>query len=91
MLFDYLLKQNNISGKSTGMKDEHTPNVAAAIAAGTARAGLGILSAARAFGSPLSPLGGRFDPMTNLYRSPRETLLAITDPAFIGQVEARGR
>lgn len=70
-------------------------NVAAAIAAGTARAGLGILSAARAFGLDFVPVGEeRFDLLMteSFYRSPAgETLLAtITDPAFIGQVEALG-
>jgi len=98
LLFDYLLKQNNISPREIDgyEREEHTHlNVAAAIAAGTARAGLGILSAARAFGLDFVPVGEeRFDLLMteSFYRSPAgETLLAtITDPAFIGQVEALG-
>ncbi|HOL17640.1 MAG TPA: substrate-binding domain-containing protein, partial [Bacillota bacterium] len=77
-------------------REEHTHlNVAAAVAAGTARAGLGILSAARAFGLDFVPVAEeRYDLLMSkdFYHSPAgQTLLEIiTDRSFQEQVEALG-
>ena len=69
-------------------RQEHTHlGVAASVAAGSARAGLGILPAARAFGLDFVPLcEERYDLLmsASFYRSAAgETILKlITDPAF---------
>lgn len=98
LLFDYLLKQDGLSPESISgyTLEEHTHlNVAAAIAAETARAGLGILPAARAFGLDFIPVAEeRYDLLMEeeFYRSPEgQALLAtLTDPVFKKEVEALG-
>jgi len=59
ILIDYLLKQENIDSTSIGgyNREEYTHSaVAASIAAGSADAGLGIYSAAKAFGLDFIPI-----------------------------------
>jgi putative molybdopterin biosynthesis protein len=98
LLFDYLLREANINPAQIHGYDreEHTHlNVAAAVAAGTARVGLGILPAAKAFGLEFVPLvEERYDLLLSdsFYNSPEAGLLTavITDPAFHRQVEAMG-
>lgn len=98
ILFDYLLDQagltpDNIYGYE---REEHTHlNIAAAIAAGAARAGLGILPAARAFSLDFVPLAEeRYDLLMSdsFYNSPEAALLLdiIKDPGFQEQVEKLG-
>ncbi len=98
LLFDYLLQQ---AGLNPGMingyhREEHTHlSVAAAVAAATARAGLGILPAARAFGLGFVPVSEeRYDLLMTdrFYRSSQgKTVLSIiTDPSFKKRVEALG-
>ena len=70
-------------------------NVAAAVAAGTARVGLGILPAASAFGLEFIPLTEeRYDLLfsDDFYHSPEAKALLelITDPKFQKQVENLG-
>ena len=98
LLFDYLLQEAGISpNQICGYeREEHTHlNVAAAVAAGTARVGLGILPAAKAFGLDFIPLvEERYDLLLNdsFYNSPQADLLMaiISDQAFQRQVEAMG-
>jgi len=98
LLFDHLLQEAGI--KPEGIygynREEHTHlNVAAAVAAGSARVGLGILPAAKAFDLDFVPLvEERYDLLMSdsFYNSPEaKTLLElIVDPAFKQQVEALG-
>jgi len=98
LLFDYLLEEAGISSHQIYgyNREEHTHlNIAAAIAAGTARVGLGILPAARAFGLDFIPLiEERYDLLMHdsFYKSREATLLfkIINDPEFHRQVEAMG-
>ncbi len=98
LLFDHLLKEAGLSPQDIYgyEREEHTHlNVAAAVASGTARAGLGILSAAEAFGLDFIPVGEeRYDLLMteDFYRSPAGQALVsiITDPGFKKQVEALG-
>ncbi len=98
LLLDHLLKQagyrpDDLYGYE---REEHTHlNVAAAVASGTARAGLGILPAARAFGLDFIPVAEeRYDLLMSelFYRSPAGQMLMeiITDSAFQKKVEALG-
>ncbi len=98
LLFDYLLEEsglepNQIYGYE---REEHTHlNVAAAVAAGTAAVGLGILPAARAFNLDFIPLvEERYDLLLSdsFYKSESAELLMniIKDPAFQKQVEEMG-
>ena len=98
ILFDYLLEQAGLSPADIYGYDreEHTHlGVAASVAAGSARAGLGILPAARAFGLGFVPLREeRYDLLMNgsFYRSAAgKTVLGIIgDPVFQERVEAMG-
>lgn len=98
LLFDYLLQEANLTpAQIRGYdREEHTHlNVAAAVAAGTARVGLGILPAAKAFGLDFVPLvEERYDLLLSdsFSKSPEADLLMtiITDPAFHHRVEAMG-
>jgi putative molybdopterin biosynthesis protein len=98
LLFDHLLKEAGLSPlKIKGYeREEHTHlNVAAAIAAGTASVGLGILPAARAFGLDFVPLvEERYDLLlsSSFLNTPEAALLlkVIADPKFISEVEALG-
>jgi len=98
LLFDYLLKEANLSpDRIRGYeREEHTHlNIAAAVAAGTASAGLGILSAAKAFDLDFIPLvEERYDLLMddNFTTSPEASLLLdiITKPEFKSKVEALG-
>ncbi|HSW36715.1 MAG TPA: molybdopterin biosynthesis protein [Candidatus Limnocylindrales bacterium] len=98
ILFDHLLRNANISPTLIYgyEREEHTHlNVAAAIAAGTARVGLGILPAARAFGLDFIPvIEERYDLLMSdsFYNSRAAELLlkVIANPTFQKQVEAMG-
>ncbi len=98
LLFDYLLQEAGISPNQIYgyEREEHTHlNVAAAVAAGTARVGLGILPAAKAFGLDFIPLvEERYDLLLSdsFYNSPQADLLMaiISDQTFQRQVEAMG-
>ncbi len=98
LLFDDLLKEAGLSPlKIKGYeREEHTHlNVAAAIAAGTASVGLGILPAARAFGLDFVPLvEERYDLLlsSSFLKTPEAALLLkiIADPIFKNEVEALG-
>ncbi len=98
LLFDYLLDRAGLDpAEIYGYeREEHTHlGVAASVAAGSARVGLGILPAARAFGLDFVPLcEERYDLLmsASFYRSAAgEVLLKIiTDPAFQKRVEALG-
>lgn len=98
LLFDYLLKEANLSpSRIRGYeREEHTHlNIAAAVAAGTASAGLGILPAAKAFDLDFIPLvEERYDLLMddNFTTSPEASLLLdiITKPEFKSKVEALG-
>lgn len=98
LLLDHLLKGAGLrpSDLYGYEREEHTHlNVAAAVAAGTARAGLGILSAARAFGLDFIPVAEeRYDLLMrkDFYHSPagQALLEIITDKTFQEQVEALG-
>lgn len=98
LLLDHLLKQAGYRPADLYgyEREEHTHlNVAAAVAAGTTRAGLGILPAARAFGLDFIPVAEeRYDLLMSepFYRSPAGQMLMeiITDSAFQKQVEALG-
>ncbi len=98
LLFDHLLKGAKLSParvKGYGREEYTHLNVAAAIAAGTASAGLGILPAARAFGLDFIPLvEERYDLLlSSSFLKTREAELLqkiITDPKFTGEVEALG-
>lgn len=98
LLFDHLLKEAGLSPlKIKGYeREEHTHlNVAAAIAAGTASVGLGILPAARAFGLDFVPLvEERYDLLlsSSFLNTPEAALLlkVIADPKFISEVETLG-
>ena len=98
LLFDYCLEKAGIgAGQIYGYnREEHTHlNVAAAVAAGTARVGLGILPAASAFGLEFIPLTEeRYDLLfsDDFYHSPEAKALLelITDPKFQKQVENLG-
>jgi putative molybdopterin biosynthesis protein len=98
LLFDHLLQKAEINpGSIHGYeREEHTHlNVAAAIAAGTAQVGLGILPAAKAFDLDFIPLvEERYDLLMSdsFYNSAEaKTLLEIIcDPVFKKKVEAMG-
>ncbi len=98
LLFDYLLAKHELAASriSGYQREEHTHlNVAAAVSAGTARVGLGILSAARSFGLHFIPVAEeRYDLLMteNFYRSSAGQLLleTITDPSFQSEVEKLG-
>lgn len=98
VLFDYLLEQAGLDQAAIYgyEREEHTHlGVAASVAAGSARVGLGILPAARAFGLDFVPLcEERYDLLmsSTFYRSKEgDTIMGlITDPAFQERVEALG-
>jgi len=98
LLFDYLLQEAAISpDRIYGYaREEHTHlNVAAAVAAGTAQVGLGILPAAKAFDLDFIPLvEERYDLLMSdsFYTSPEAAALfeIIRDPVFRDKVEAMG-
>ncbi len=98
VLFDYLLAQEKLTPADIYgyQREEYTHlNVAASVAAGSGRAGLGILPAARAFGLDFIPVTEeRYDLLmeAEFYRSPegQAILEVITDPLFQKQVEAMG-
>ncbi|MBM4236575.1 MAG: molybdopterin biosynthesis protein [Firmicutes bacterium] len=98
LLFDHLLNEANLSPTQIKgyEREEHTHlNVAAAVAAGTASVGLGILPAAKAFGLDFIPLiEERYDLLLSgsFQKSPEAALLlkTITDPMFQSEVEALG-
>lgn len=98
LLFDHLLKEAGLNPTQIKgyEREEYTHlNVAAAVAAGTASAGLGILSAARAFNLDFIPLvEERYDLLLNndFLKSPEASSLLriIADPAFQNKVEALG-
>ncbi len=98
VLFDYMLQEAGLTPDQIYgyTREEHTHlNVAAAVAAGTARIGLGILPAAKAFGLDFIPLvEERYDLLLSdsFYNSPEaEMLMAIiSDQDFQRQVEAMG-
>jgi len=98
ILFDYLLKEAGLSRNQIYgyEREEHTHlNVAAAVAAGTARIGLGILPAAKAFELDFLPLvEERYDLLMDdtFYNSPEaKTLLEIIrDRNFQQLVETMG-
>jgi putative molybdopterin biosynthesis protein len=98
LLFDYLLKQAGISaGQIYGyQKEEYTElNVAAAVASGTADAGMGVLSAARAYDLDFIPIAEeRYDLLLtdSFYQSEsgRIFIEAITSTGFRNAVEALG-
>ncbi len=98
LLFDYLLAKNELAATQISgyQREEHTHlNVAAAVAAGTAQAGLGILSAARAFDLHFIPVAEeRYDLLMteDFYQSPAGQLLLgiISDPSFQAEVEKLG-
>ncbi len=98
LLFDYQLDRAGLDPADIYgyEREEHTHlGVAASVAAGSARAGLGILPAARAFGLDFVPLcEERYDLLmsASFYRSAagKTVLKLITDPAFQKRVEALG-
>jgi putative molybdopterin biosynthesis protein len=98
LLFDHLLKEAKLNpAQIKGYeREEHTHlNVAAAVAAGTASVGLGILPAAKAFGLDFIPLvEERYDLLLSesFMKSPEATLLLkiISDPNFRAEVETLG-
>lgn len=98
VLFDHLLGQAGLRPDDIYgyQREEHSHlGVAASIAAGTARAGLGILPAARAFGLDFVPLcEERYDLLMSdaFYRSPAGAAILglIADPAFQERIEALG-
>lgn len=98
LLFDHLLQEAEISPDSIYgyAREEHTHlNVAAAVAAGTAQVGLGILPAAKAFDLDFIPLvEERYDLLMSdsFYISPEAATLfeIIRDPGFQKKVEAMG-
>lgn len=98
ILFDYMLQQEglvaaDISGYN---REEYTHlNVAAAVAAGTAKVGLAILPAAKAYDLEFIPVGEeRYDILMTrgFYRSEKGQLLlkTITDSSFQQEVESMG-
>ncbi|NMD42056.1 MAG: molybdopterin biosynthesis protein [Firmicutes bacterium] len=98
ILFDHLLEKAGLTPDEIPgyEREEHTHlGVAAAVSAGTARIGLGILPAARAFGLEFIPLcEERYDLLMNdhFYRSGagEAVLKLIRDPVFQKRVEAMG-
>lgn len=98
LLLDHLLKENGIDrSEIQGYgREEHTHlNVAAAVAAETARVGLGILPAAKAFSLDFIPVAEeRYDLLMtrDFYDSPAGKLIVeiITDKNFIRKVENMG-
>lgn len=98
MLFDYLLGQAKIDpGVINGyQREEYTHlNVAAAVAAGTADVGLGIASAAKAYGLDFVPLGEeRYDLLLTgeFYRSAmgKSLIRVMTSSRFREEIEALG-
>lgn len=98
ILFDHMLKEAGLSPRDIYgyEREEHTHlNVAAAVASGNARAGLGILPAARAFGLDFIPVGEeRYDLLMTeeFYGSPagEAVISVITDAEFKEKVEAPG-
>ena len=98
LLFDYLLKGANLTPSNIYgyQREEFTHlNVAAAISAGTARAGLGILPAAKAFGLEFLPVAEeRYDLLMSgdFYRSDggKAIIEVIENPVFKDKVEALG-
>ncbi len=98
ILFDYLLQKAGLLPQQIPgyEREEHTHlNIAAAVAAGTARVGLGILPAAKAFNLDFIPIvEERYDLLLSdsFYNSREAELLMeiITDPSFHKQVESMG-
>lgn len=98
LLFDHLLKEAGLNPVQIKgyEREEHTHlNVAAAVAAGTASVGLGILPAAKAFNLDFIPLvEEKYDLLLSneFLKSPEAALLLkiITDPEFRNEVEALG-
>jgi putative molybdopterin biosynthesis protein len=98
LLFDHLLKEANLTpDRIKGYeREEHTHlNIAAAVAAGTASIGLGILPAAKAFDLGFIPLvEERYDLLLDdsFIESPEASLLLeiIVKPEFRNTVEALG-
>ncbi len=98
LLFDYQLERAGLEPADIYgyEREEHTHlGVAASVAAGSARAGLGILPAARAFGLDFVPLcEERYDLLmrASFYRSEAGVtiLKLITDSSFQKRIEALG-
>jgi putative molybdopterin biosynthesis protein len=98
LLFDYLLQQEGLKPEDVYgySREEYSHlNVAAGVAAGTAQVGLGIFSAARAYGLDFIPVAEeRYDLLLTkeFYESvPGKTLReVISDPEFQKEVEALG-
>ncbi len=98
VLFDHLLLEADLSpGEIKGYeREEHTHlNLAAAVAAGTASVGLGILPAAKAFNLDFIPMvEERYDLLLSdaFYKSREARLLfnIITDQSFQWKVEGLG-
>ncbi|MCR4441266.1 MAG: molybdopterin biosynthesis protein [Peptococcaceae bacterium] len=98
LLFDYLLRRDGLNPSDVYgyNREEYSHlNVAAAVAAGTARVGLGILSAARAYDLDFIPVGEeRYDLLMSreFYESERGKALleVVAEPAFKKEVEALG-
>ncbi len=98
LLFDHMLREENIKPDQIFgyQREEFTHlNVAAAVSAGTARAGLGILPAAKAFELDFIPVTEeRYDLLVSetFYssRECKELLKIITDPGFQQEVENLG-
>jgi putative molybdopterin biosynthesis protein len=98
LLFDYLLQQGGYVPAQIGgyNREEYSHlNVAAAVAAGSAQIGLGLLSAAKAFRLDFVPVAEeRYDLLMRreFYESPAGQILrgVISDSAFQAEVEALG-
>ncbi len=98
ILFDYLLRKAGLSPDQVQgyEREEHTHlNIAAAVAAGTARVGPGILPAARAFNLDFVPLvEERYDLLMSesFYQSKEAGILfeIIGNPGFQEKVETMG-
>lgn len=98
LLFDYLLSQSGCSREAVYgyEKEEYTHlNVAAAVAAGTAQVGLGILSAARAYGLDFIPVSEeRYDLlMTREFFNSnwgQQILAVLQNPDFRKEIEELG-
>ena len=98
LLFDHILEEAGIKPQQINgySREEYTHlNVAAAVAAGTAGAALGILPAAKAFGLDFVPLAEeRYDLLfsDDFMNSPEAELVlkTIADPLFGEQVESLG-
>lgn len=98
LLLDYMLARAGINPEQIYgyQREEYTHlNVAAAVAAGTADVGLGIYSAAKAYGLDFVPVGEeRYDLLMRkeFYHSAlgKDLITALTSPEFKREVEALG-